>query len=353
MENHVSKNWPIWGLVLVMGFSFYWVAKSWNSGKVIVSADESYEMIRPNSFEPRYDLSGRKIVRSLEKQRVASNEGPEALRQPMSPKAPTAPAKIADSKKAAQAKKNNKKSSLVTRVIPGNSKPLTAEAFEKSISGKTSGYSNYYPQTQNKDNQNTSAQDTNKVSSAQWRDLLLSSPTVENADKFLAAYKKGEVDAGSFYAISDELLSNADKNRQQAGLQILSKEYSAESFEIMAKHYSSASTPTDLKSGLSTAIQSYGQSSRISILSKSLASSDEVVAEVATEVLSSVVALQGTTQTQGDRGGIRSPGSSSQIDKSTWQNLLPSLQRLAASTNTGLAERAQSLIDSIQSLTSG
>lgn len=351
MEEHVSKHWPVWALLLVMGFSFYWVAKSWNSGRVIVSAEESYEMIRPKNFEPQYDLSGRKIVRSLERQRIASLGGPEALRKPLAQKPPTAPAKKTDPKKTAQ-KTAPKKATLTTRVIPADNKKMSASPDSSNSAQAYYGNNSYAPQNQETAKTNTEKKDDDKISAAQWREILLTRPTVENADKLLAAYKSNQIDSASFYAIADELLSNADKNRQQAGLQLVSKEFAPESFSLMAKHYSDSGTPSDLKASLNSAIQNYGQSGRIAILAKVLTSGDEATIEVATDVIAAAVSVQGNSQTQGDRGGIRSPGSASQIDKTTWLGFLSPLENLTSSSNAGLAERAQSLLESIQALTS-
>jgi hypothetical protein len=363
MENHFSRHWPVWFVVAAMGFSFHWVSKSWNTGTPIVSGDElSYEMPRPEGFEPGYDLSGRKIVRTFDRdQRIASVDGPGAVRQPMSPaKAATAPAvKKADEKKTAQNKIQKKKPTVTTRVIPADGRTLqtnTGNFADAKTTNSNNGYAGYTPKaaTTNAQPLVDNQKNPEALTAAQWRETLLSSPTLENADKFVAAYQAGQVDAASFYKIADELLSDSSQNRQQAGLDILKKDISASSFAVLAKH-DDESTQADLKAEIRAVLKSYGTSSKLSILSKVLFANDEKAVTVATEVLAEALSTQkaggsGTAQTS-DRGGIRSPGATPQIDASQWKLFLPGLQRLAGSQNASLAERAQSLLASIQALT--
>ncbi len=357
MENHISRNWPVWMVIGFMGFSFYWVAQSWNTSSPIASAEElSYQMIRPQAFEAEYDLSGRKVVRSFDKsQRVASADGPEALRQPLNANkaAPTAPKKD-DKKKKTAAKDQKKKSTVSTRFIPADKKSIGGGS--NSLNGGTTDAGGYYgggfSPTAQVQAAEAQKKDESKVSAAQWREILLSQPTAENANAFAAAFAKGDVEGAAFYSIANELLSSADLNRQQAGLQVLRNDSSANGFALLAKHYNSTSTPTDLKSSIYTVLSSYGSASKIAVLSRVLYSSDENTVLLAAQILDETIAAQASNvQVSGDRGGIRQPGSSAPIAKAQWVQFLSPLQRLSASANASLAERAQDLLNRIQALT--
>ena len=357
MENHISKNWPVWLVIGAMGFSFHWVSKSWNTGAPLISQQEmNYEMPRPEGFDPGYDLSGRKIVRTFDRnERTASLDGPQALRQPMSPaavkKAPTAPKKT-DAKKTAQNKNQKKKSALTTRVIPASNKAMSeSETVMENTNSNNYYGSNYVPPAQTAKSEAIQQQQENKVSAAQWRELLFSSPTTENADKFLSAYRAGKIDVASFYGISDALMSDSNQNRQQAGLHAVKQDSSATAFTLLVKHYNDSS-PVEFKTAVYAALVSYGTRAKLPTLSRVLDSNDEKTVTIAAEILGQSLNAQANNPAgAGDRGGIRAPGAVAAVPASQFKVFLPSLQRLASSGNASLAQTAQSLLAQIQALT--
>lgn len=354
MENHFSRNWPVWLVIGAMGFSFQWLSKSWNTKQGNLMNEEiSYEMPRPAGFDPAYDLSNRKVIRQFERQASLENSGVEVLRKPMSPEQK----KVADNKKKQTDKKKKetkkqvaKKPKLTTTVIAAENKNTSGESLSTKTTQSVGSGFNPANQVQNQNNNQDTPESETKLSPAQWLEILLSQPTEENAEKFYQAFKRNEVDSGSFYSISNQLLQDVNSTRQQIGLVILRKDFSVGSFVVLSNFYSEE-LPADLKAEVTATLAAYGSSSRFSILSQAVNVQSKKAQAQALTVIDNTLDNQPAAPANGVRGTVRDPNVPEYIQARQWQLLLPALQRLSASADASLAGKAQTLILEIQSLT--
>lgn len=345
MENVENKSWPVFVVLGLIGFSFWWMGKSWNTEATVASGEMSYEMPRPKDSELDYDLSGRRVVYSLkelEKKEAAKNlnVGKVPVTPSIDPKK-NAAAKKADPKKNAQQNKSKKKLGVYADGS-GHSDWSVDDSVKSSEQIK-----------EIQSNQNVNAKKPNPtpavakqdtLTASQWKALLFNSPSQSNAYKFYKAFHSNEVSQADFYDISEDLLADASSERQSAALALFRLDFSVKSFSIMVKHYTDQ-TPDSLKSQIYSVMKMYGELSHFGILSRLLYVSDARVVAMATQVLTSTVSAQNA----GAQGGSRPPASAP-IAAQNFKTFLPALQRLSQSDNATIAAQAQALLQSIQTL---
>ncbi|MEZ0391275.1 MAG: hypothetical protein ACAH59_03605 [Pseudobdellovibrionaceae bacterium] len=381
MKQRILNNWPILMVATVMGFSFYAMSFALRTSEVPKVADDlSYEMPRPQTEGVEYDLSGRIVVRdirSIEKKKKSRASGEmtgEAVKTKEDPKKAQAEAKKKEEeekKKTAEAKKKKEEAAKKAKAeqkkkadqIAAQQK-ATAEAAEKERLAqlKTTHSSDLHEapavqqapapvaalDTSPTSNPAAAANETPKLSVAQWRALLFGQATVKNANEFLVAYKRGEIDANSFYQISEELLQDAVADRQKMALYILKQDPSVRTFTLLVANYQEK-TPEPLKTQVYEVIKSYGEATHFPVLSKVLFSTDSRVLQMATQLLTQTVAKQNQQPQNVSGRDLRGPGSAP-IPSNQFQALLPALRRLVTSENSQIAQQAQALIESIESL---
>lgn len=316
--------------------------------------DQSYEMPRARTETPGYSLAGHKVIRTMhaapgQAKPLAQVTGAAPVVAKIDPKAAAVktPAKKADAKKTT--KTAQKKKPQVTVTMIENKRPSMSGLQDKAgaydpnqqMAGFAPAETTPNPVTQN-------TEDTTKMSVSQWRSLLMAQPTAKNGADFLAAFQTHDVDETSFYQISDELLSDNSTDRQNLGLNLLKSVPSVRSFTVMLKHYQEK-TPQPLRSQIYSALKSYGDVSRFSILVKLLYSADENVVQTAQAILGSTLASLNTNNGQGSGRDTRSPGSTP-ITAKQFETFIPALRRLVASSDATVAQQAQSLLESILAL---
>ena len=122
------------------------------------------------------------------------------------------------------------------------------------------------------------------------------------------------------------------------------------SFTILLTHYQDKSVEA-LQSQIAAVLNTYGEVSRFSILSKLLLSNNPQVVQAAQSILARVIASQGQPNNgQGTNGrDARSPGSAP-ISVTQYNAFIPALQVLVKSNDATVAQQAQQLLERIRAL---
>lgn len=147
---------------------------------------------------------------------------------------------------------SDKKKSQAAKAAPtqGKNKNLNAKQNQKANGSNQSLHdTNNLNENNNASNENNlkssySAQayvQDQKATENNWRAILLSQPTSENLDKFLFAFKQGQISAEDFFSITEELLLSNHDTYSSAAIYLLSKTIQPQSFELIAAHYDHSS----------------------------------------------------------------------------------------------------------------
>ncbi|MGZ5279462.1 MAG: hypothetical protein ACXWC9_05945, partial [Pseudobdellovibrionaceae bacterium] len=150
-----------------------------------------------------------------------------------------------------------------------------------------------------------------------------------------------------FYQISEELMIDAAADRQKLGFELLKATPSVKSFTVLLNHYQEK-TPEPLRSQIYATLKTYGEASRLSILSKLLYSSDARVVQTAQVILAQALASMQPNQQNSGRDA-RSPGSTP-VAVAQFNSFVPALRRLITSNDAAVSQQAQTLLDSILAL---
>lgn len=355
MEKGFLRNWPILMIAAVMGLSFYAMSLVLRTPEIKDNPENlSYEMIRPKAADVEYDLSARIVVKDIKDfKRTNSAPAGKAESQTVAKKGE---AKKPDPKKKDEKNKkaqtNKKKPELTVQIQSDSAAKMKgfdsnnasnerqAPAYSLPIDAAVAGAGADVPGTE--------TDDKVKLSAAQWRTLLFAQPTAKNGNDFVTAYKDGDVDVNSFYKIAEELLTDSAADRQKLALYVLKQDATLRTFTLLVSHYRE-NTPEALRTQIYEVLKTYGTVGNFPALSRALNSSDMRVVEIAVQILTQTVASQNSQQTQSGRGEIRGPGSMP-IPPEQFKIFLPILQKLVSSQNSQIAQLAQALLDSIQTL---
>lgn len=342
MENRLL-NWGIAAALATVGLSFWWMNKSWNTEVVSNPQDFSYEMPRPKAVRQGYDISNRRFLQELQARELAAKPtaGGKAPATPPAKKDPKLATKKADAKKTASTPK--KKPTLGVRVIGAPKQGLSVmQEMVNSPDDQMQGFQNEEPAAPPV-SESTRKNQVTKKTAAEWKTLLMTSPTPANANDFFRAMRARDIAANDYYSIASELLTDSRDDRQKAGLYLLKVEVSVRSFAVLVDHYTDQ-TPEPMKRQIYAILKTYGQAARFGILSRVLYSTDNRVVEMATQILSQTVAAQGPDGQDDEMP----PGGA--IPATSFRTFLPALLRLAQSDNSTIAQQAQALLQSIQNL---
>ncbi len=242
-----------------------------------------YEMPRPASaeLEADFDLANREITREYLKAQAkgAGHDNKPVAKIPA--KTAAKDIKKKDAQKVTQAAKPQLKIDII-----GAAARKGISSSDNSQSAKVANYN----QTARKNTNTPEAaadakkEDDKKVMTlAEWRQLLLSQPTLANMNNFLAAYKAKEVTSEGYYQVSQELVLSDKPENQAAGLYALQAAPSAISFAIVAKNLTKL-TPENKLTGQQILL-SYSQPQRVGYLSQVLESTDPEVVKQAADTI--------------------------------------------------------------------
>ena len=240
-----------------------------------------YEMPRPSSpeLESDFDLANREITREYINSQI---KGAVQNNKPI--------AKIPVKASGKNDKKKETKKTALTIAKPQLKIDIIGAAAKSKI------YSADRPQspqavanTQNNAKNLDPAAEPKKedikkvVTIAEWRQLLMSQPTLANVNKFLAAYRNKEVTPQEYFQLSQELVLSDKKENQAAGLYALQSAPSATSFAIVAK--SLAKLDPENKATGQQILLSYSQPQKVGYLSQVLESTDPEVVKQAADTI--------------------------------------------------------------------
>lgn len=344
MKDFFGRHMIVIGFCALTAYSAYLYKHMWGSetaARNTQSAD--YEMPRPKAYYGEFDLSGRRVQRQVIRPDAENKKAAAVLAKQDGPKL----SKIEDAKKAKDKDKDKKKkqaakkkkSDVRVAVVDG------AEGMgisRDSILSQNQNYqTGYVAPAKVATKTETEKTDEAKMSASQWKSLLFAQPTSKNTTEFIAAFKKGHVDATSFYEITQDLLKDTAPDRQKAGLFILKTESSVKGFEILVSEHEQQNDP--LKTEILAVIKTYASAAKLPVLSRVLYHSDPVIVKAATEVLTIAVQAQ---QNQGQGGNNGTP----RVNPAAFNVFVPALRRLTTQDDSALATIAQQLLNSIQQM---
>lgn len=358
-----------WMFAIAIGFialACYWGKKNNSPEALRVEQDFSYEMPRPKSTSPDFDISGRSIIRKTEtiKNSIVTSKAalpPAAVAAATAEQRGTAAAaakKLADDqkKKTEEAKKKTEEAARrakanvnIAKSADGHDTPMTriADSGSSASSGSSAAYgappppADQTPVAVGSGSSSSSNSDSPQLSSSQWQALLMNSPTAANGAEFLAAYRTKAVTAAAFYQIASALLADSNKDRQTLGFTLLQQTPSLKSFTALVDN-SATTTDATLKAKETAALASYGSASQFGVLAQALYSTDAKVLSAATDLINMALSTE-SSQGTGSSGGSSATAQQFQI-------FVPGLRQLASSTDPNVAAQAQTLLNSILAL---
>ena len=356
MDRISTRSWMVIGMAGLLLFLSYWARWNWGQQSWSPrSSSFSYEMPRPQTLEPGFDLSDRRVERTF--------KSLPALAQPK--------VNAADVKKAvAQAAADQKRKAAATAQAKARAQ---AAARAKSVRAKrhkvevvdtsraTSGmamagadeqtYGGYSPgQIGNTAAGAPTAQDQQEdedlnLSAGQWRSLLQSAPTQANVARFLKARQAGKIDETTYYQIVRELLIDSAADRQRAALMIVNADLNSRTYEFLVTALEQV--PADVKPQVQRALDSYSQATRIGILARVLTSSrnNAVLVAATTQIATAFSEFRKSYQPSSNQGR-RLAGAAG---LGQFKSLVPALQRVSQGSGSA-ADQARQLMTDIQNL---
>lgn len=188
-----------------------------------------------------------------------------------------------------------------------------------------------------------------KMTAAQWKSLILSSPTKENVQKMVEAFHKKEIDLDPYLQIVETLIRDNSEEKKKLGVWALSASLSVESFTLAVKAQSVVNSA--LQKTLKDYLFSYNRPQGLGFLDAALKSTESDVRTVAAEMITKAVdAIKAGQPVFSSSTGRGSRGeSSSSISLNSYRRLVPTLQWLVSNPNSGLTQWAQTLLSQLQS----
>lgn len=300
----------------------------------------SYEMPRPkDDIAGEFALNGREIDRR--------HVNPFGAAKKVEPKKDMKPAKVAAApKKAAKPATSEggyflRKKSADFNVVQKDNRGMGENPFE----GTAPKPDAYNPKRAVADTENAD-KDSDVLSPAQWRALILGQPTKANVDKMVEALQKGKTDEATFDSVMTDLLKSQKKEEQGLALYGLSRVPTAKSFAVVAKEYDGLST--EIKPAAQQFLTSYSSAGKRPALKQALQSSDETVAYKAAQVVLNSLQNGGTVTTTDPR---QSRGQNVATTASSYTGFASIFQGWAASSNPtlqGIASQILPLLSTTQ-----
>ncbi|AGH96273.1 hypothetical protein [Pseudobdellovibrio exovorus] len=190
-------------------------------------------------------------------------------------------------------------------------------------------------------------EETKKKSFAEWRSLLLASPTPENLSLFVAAYRQNEVTADEYQAMAQDLLTQRDQNFKSLGLMALRSVPSLASLSQLA--HLDVNSFAGYQSYIEQSFKAYLVQPNLQYLSQALQTQDK---SLKTQVLN-MLNVNLTLLSQGDVSAITDPrqrrdDSVVMFSMSDYFVLMPALSQMVSSSDQELAGLARQVAAIIQ-----
>ncbi|MGZ3748577.1 MAG: hypothetical protein ACXWRE_14295 [Pseudobdellovibrionaceae bacterium] len=351
-----STNRYVTGIALIIAIvafsAFYFLQGTIKTIRNHGEFDLSYSMPRPKGslYNFIFGLDGREIDRkeiNPFKNKIAEQKKKEGVSGPAK-----APPKI-DPKKtpqaAAAAAAVQKKPEVKVNVVSAEPQsPLTTDGKPAEAPLQSGGMVPQGPAVPQ--GYGEPKKETDTLSAAQWRSLVLGQPNKENVMKLIAAFNNKEVDAGTLYQIMNDLMQSSNAETQRLGLMIGENVPSLKSFSLVSDNYDKLDGST--KKEADSYLMTYMQGSKLDILALALKSGEPQVVSRAAQVM--VLGLEqiknnpnGNSPSRENNGrGIVAAGTG----KKTYTQFIAIFQDLVKSSDSTVAGLAQNALAQIQSL---
>lgn len=201
-------------------------------------------------------------------------------------------------------------------------------------------------------NQNKSATDSgnveqqgDKMSGAQWRALILSEPTIENIQKMISAFRGGDLDSSSYYAIAEELFVDGRPERIGMAVALVKAAYTATSFTLAAQY--ADQVPVEFQNDLNEFLASFAIASRFSALAGALQAKNPEVVEIALQVVMNGYAKAKSGESvASDPREQRGQGKVTSVEE--FNKFIPIFQTLSSSGNSVISAQALAALSQMQ-----
>lgn len=361
MENISSRTWTFLGFAGLLLFMTQWMKwMGMGTGTSKSASAFTYEMPRPDQYEPEFSLSGREIEKSriqlpalptLKNNAVKTSERKADPKKAQEDKKRQALLKAAElARKAALARKNKVevKSINTNRIDPMSAsgselvvdRPIASVAYQEVKEAKAkSEVANHI-----------AAKDEDlDLSPSKWRALLQADPSAANAKKFAKAKALKKIDSKNYYEIVHDLLVDSAADRRSAAKMILSQDINVASYEFLISESSSA--PADSKLVIQSALNEYSQATKINTLLQVMLSS-----KVQSAVVSASAQLNTSFQsfkqiwTANNQDPNKLRLMSGGFTLQTFTNMTSILRRIASTSSNPASSQAGQLATEIQNL---
>lgn len=351
--------------VIMLLFSFTYTLKTTDGSKVI---DDALTVSMPRPIKEMllgFSLEGRSIFREIE----ASVAGAIAKKVDKKPtgsstkaiadkgKKPTNSAAQAAEKARAQINEQRRKA-FQARVIEQAERyretlRLKAEEqaytdLENELGWRTQELKNANQNSPEKEDK----ANPEKMTSAEWKSLILAQPTEANVQKMIKAVGTGDIEVDTYLEITETLIKDNSQEKRRMGVWALTSIYRQEAFTTAA--HLAAETDTATKKLLTDYMYNYNRSQTLGIFDQVLKSSDTIAAAAAAESISKAIQnLQSSNgqSTTGRSGSRSTSGTVQQLTMSSYKRLIPTLQFVASKNLNNLSQWAQTLISQLQTIT--
>lgn len=368
MKNSLSKGEKIilvassvLVILFISVFSFIKNRKSVSVSQFETLQPINYKMNRPEEAYSEYNLSGREWDESYEALEKKDLEKLNKRKKEL----------LAKQKEEDKKKQNKKKSDLALKKATKSQEEQSLKAeklysydddessqvayAKKSNSSERDGNANVSYVVGN--NQNTNQPDStapakkqdNKKTLAEWKSLIMASPTSENLGLLVAALHKSEITSADFQSLVKDLLASSDQKHKGLGLMALRTIPSA--FSLAQLAHSEASIGETLQSYHEQAMNAYLLPQNLEHVSGVLLSKDKLVV---TRVLG-LLNLNLPKINQGDFSFLIDPRhkrdntSVGTLSMSSYSSLLPVLAQMTAGQDAEIASLAGQVASLIQS----
>lgn len=373
MGNALNRNEKIFALVLatvvvslVAFFSLFFKVSSDSANRTQFAATETidYRMVRPDQTYSEYNLSGREIETSIIglvkkkiseiKDKFSGKKEKMIAEQKKKEKAQAAQKQAAQKKEKSKAFETEQKRTADTNnTARGSQSQLSADTAsgEEPISASNVNYAGGAIAVATNQQLTQSVADSqtqnSKKSLAEWRALLLSSPTSESLSQLLTAYRKNEVTMAEYQTLAQELITQSNPQTKALGLMALRAVPSLESLSQLV--YLDLSSDASLASYVEQSINAYLMPQNLQYLNSALSSLDRLLISKTLNLLNENLNrfLQGDLSSLSDSRNLRD-GTVAVFSIESYQSLLPALQQLGASPDSELAGLAQQVAAIIQ-----
>lgn len=359
-------------LVIMLLFSFIQTFRTAQNGKTL---DEFLAVSMPRPLKEMilgFSLEGRTVIRDIEGNVIGDLNVKKADQKPKGSstkafadkgrKAKSPAAALAAQRKAQISEQRRKE--FQARVIE------QAERYRKSLNAQmvaaayVEAEAEYYAKQTPKKSDPSNPTDeedkdeSEKMTSAEWRSLVLTQPSQENIQKMIKALPAGEIELDTYLEISETLIKDNSQEKRRMGIWSLTSVYRQEAF-IMAAHLVPDTDAASQKL-LNDYMYNYNRNQTLNILEQVLKSPDSVAAAAAAQSITKAIQNIQSTKTPGntppaatDRGGGRTAGQppqAQQLTLSSYQRLIPTLKFVAEKNLNNLSQWAQNLLSQLQTI---